>query len=103
MDMQPPREIYRRGRGSNPASRANIAKAQAARNWYVFTRSTFNGAWEPFCGPFYSREAQNKAQALCEAAGSPEYATASTLTDAEAFERGALTGKRAKRYLDTLT
>lgn len=91
-----------RGRGSNPVSRANLAKGSAARNAYVFTRDTFAGEWQPLFGPYHWRDACAKAIALCTAAGSPEYASVSTLTDAAAYQRGALKGARAKRYLDSL-
>jgi hypothetical protein len=47
---------YKRGRGSNPASRNNLKLGASSRNWWVYERGAGIG-WSPLFGPMFQREA----------------------------------------------
>lgn len=47
-------KLQTQGRGTNPASRANL-KANAGRKWWVYVRT--ENDWSPFFGPCSHKEA----------------------------------------------
>ena len=57
------KHTFKRGRGSNPASKNNLKLGAASRNWWVYERGAGIG-WTPVFGPYFQKKAMEIASSL---------------------------------------